>query len=140
MFLLTDLAHIANEGCAAREVNSLREFEELSFGSESGGDRFALGALILVAESLIIEKHGRHLLAVEARDQFTQASGRRLFVVSGHRVRRTFERIGERISYNQSSWLIQHVEAISNFEIVFPRLWSNSSFDSALVPVHKLLH
>ena len=96
--------------------------------------------LYFVTEALVVEENGRHSLAVETRDQIAQAGVCDLFVVSRHRVRRAFERIGKHVGDDESARLVEHVQPIANLQIVFPCLWSSAGFDCRFVPVDKLLH
>src|SRR5215213_5870916 len=121
-------------------MDCLRKLDELGLGFQSGNEGFAFSAFVLRAEVPVVKEHCRDLLAIEARDQITQARVCDLPVVTRHRVWRTLERSGEHVGDNEGTRLAHHVKSIPDLQVVFPRLWTSAGFHCCFVPVHKLLH
>ncbi len=60
--------------------------------------------------------------------------------MASHRVRRAFQRVGESVGDDKRARIAQHVQPVTNLQVVFPGLWSSACFDGDAVPVHKFLH
>ncbi len=136
---VAELSHVAIEGRAVCQVDCLRQFHEIRLSLQTGGNRFAFGALVLVAESLVVEKDRGHSLSIETGNQIAQSRVGDLLVMPRHGVWSAFERVGRHVRDDESARLVEHVEAIANLQIVFPRLWSSTGFHRRLVPVDEFL-